>query len=176
MLSYLLEFSSCHFGTDQDPIYSHSRNRVGLQTRWLFSSVVSSQTQMELRLYSWGWQPWNGESGVMVYYWELLLQEHYVYVYWPSAHLRVARNGVNLHDKTLKFGRLVHTYSQIPKAERQQAIPHSDSTTLEFPSPESGSAYELLSSPLGSLTGYRFKRLLDFLSCTSVVVTLSHQS
>ena len=45
-----------------------------------------------------------------------------------------------------------HTYSQIPKAERQQAIPHSDSTTLEFPSPESGSAYEPLSSPPDSPT------------------------
>ncbi|KAL4954944.1 hypothetical protein BDW69DRAFT_130840 [Aspergillus filifer] len=39
-----------------------------------------------------------------------------------------------------------HTYSQIPEAERQQANLHSDSTTLEFPSPESGSAY-LPSSP-----------------------------
>ena len=45
-----------------------------------------------------------------------------------------------------------HTYSQIPKAERQQAIPHSDSTTLEFPSPESGSAYEPPSSPPDSPT------------------------
>ncbi|KAL4997894.1 hypothetical protein BDV10DRAFT_168252 [Aspergillus recurvatus] len=45
-----------------------------------------------------------------------------------------------------------HTYSQIPEAERQQAIPHSDSTTLEFPSPESGSAYEPPSSPPDSLT------------------------
>ncbi|KAL4924395.1 uncharacterized protein BDV17DRAFT_213208 [Aspergillus undulatus] len=40
-----------------------------------------------------------------------------------------------------------HTYSQIPEAERQ-AIPHSDSTTLEFPSPESGSAYVPSSPPV----------------------------
>ncbi|KAL4924650.1 uncharacterized protein BDV17DRAFT_208325 [Aspergillus undulatus] len=39
-----------------------------------------------------------------------------------------------------------HTYSQIPEAERQQVIPHSDSATPEFPSPESGSAC-LPSSP-----------------------------
>lgn len=47
-----------------------------------------------------------------------------------------------------------HTYSQIPEAERQQqhAIPHSDSTTLEFPSPELGSLYELPSSPPDSPT------------------------
>ncbi|KAL5000502.1 hypothetical protein BDV10DRAFT_162155 [Aspergillus recurvatus] len=47
-----------------------------------------------------------------------------------------------------------HTYSQIPEAERQQqqAIPHSDSTTLEFPSPESGSAFEPSSSPPDSPT------------------------
>ncbi|KAL4817408.1 hypothetical protein BDW67DRAFT_35327 [Aspergillus spinulosporus] len=43
-----------------------------------------------------------------------------------------------------------HTYSQIPEAERQQAIPDSDSTSLEFPSPESGSAYEPSSSPSNS--------------------------
>ncbi|KAL4860874.1 hypothetical protein BDV12DRAFT_86521 [Aspergillus spectabilis] len=40
-----------------------------------------------------------------------------------------------------------HTYSQIPEAERQQTIPHSDSITPEFPSPEPGSAYEPSSSP-----------------------------
>ncbi|KAL4935425.1 hypothetical protein BDV06DRAFT_207054 [Aspergillus oleicola] len=45
-----------------------------------------------------------------------------------------------------------HTYSQIPETERQQAIPHSDSTTLEFPSPESGSLYEPPSSPPDSAT------------------------
>ncbi|KAJ5220842.1 uncharacterized protein N7469_009729 [Penicillium citrinum] len=38
-----------------------------------------------------------------------------------------------------------HTRSQIPRKELQQ-IPHSDSTNPEFPSPESGSSYELPSS------------------------------
>ncbi|KAJ5993340.1 hypothetical protein N7451_009064 [Penicillium sp. IBT 35674x] len=38
-----------------------------------------------------------------------------------------------------------HTRSQIPKKELQQ-IPHSDSTNPEFPSPESGSSYEIPSS------------------------------
>ncbi|KAJ6032765.1 hypothetical protein N7540_003497, partial [Penicillium herquei] len=42
-----------------------------------------------------------------------------------------------------------HTRSQIPRKELQQ-IPHSDSTNPEFPSPESGSSYELPSSPLPS--------------------------
>ncbi|KAJ5267404.1 hypothetical protein N7478_010212 [Penicillium angulare] len=43
-----------------------------------------------------------------------------------------------------------HTRSQIPSKELQQ-IPHSDSTNPEFPSPESGSPYELpSSSPLPS--------------------------
>ncbi|KAL4736691.1 hypothetical protein BDV11DRAFT_207429 [Aspergillus similis] len=47
-----------------------------------------------------------------------------------------------------------HTYSQIPEAERQQqrAIPDSDSTTIEFPSPDPGSAFEPSSSPPDSLT------------------------
>lgn len=35
-----------------------------------------------------------------------------------------------------------HTRSQIPKKELQQ-IPPSDSTNPDFPSPESGSSYEL---------------------------------
>lgn len=45
-----------------------------------------------------------------------------------------------------------HTRSQIPKAELHQTLPHSDSTTLEYTSPESGSAYEPPSSPPGSPT------------------------
>jgi hypothetical protein len=53
----------------------------------------------------------------------------------------------NLHTWETSFE---HTRSQIPKKELQQ-IPHSDSTNPEFPSPESGSSYELLSSsPLPS--------------------------
>lgn len=32
-------------------------------------------------------------------YWGLLLQEHYVYAYWPSAHLLATRNDVNQHEK-----------------------------------------------------------------------------
>lgn len=43
-----------------------------------------------------------------------------------------------------------HTRSQIPRSELQQ-VPHSDSTNPEFPSPGSGSSYELpSSSPLPS--------------------------
>ncbi|KAL4756341.1 uncharacterized protein BDW70DRAFT_154280 [Aspergillus foveolatus] len=48
-----------------------------------------------------------------------------------------------------------HTYSQIPEAERQQAIPHSDSTTLEFSSPGSGSAYVPSSPPDSPTAGGR---------------------
>ncbi|THC89327.1 hypothetical protein EYZ11_011230 [Aspergillus tanneri] len=40
-----------------------------------------------------------------------------------------------------------HTRSQIPKAELQQTLLQSDSTNPEYPSPESGSAYEPTSSP-----------------------------
>ncbi|KAK5790552.1 hypothetical protein VI817_007839 [Penicillium citrinum] len=40
-----------------------------------------------------------------------------------------------------------HTRSQIPRKELQQ-IPHSDSTNPEFPSPDSGSSYEIPSSSL----------------------------
>ncbi|KAL4872560.1 hypothetical protein BDV12DRAFT_133885 [Aspergillus spectabilis] len=45
-----------------------------------------------------------------------------------------------------------HTHSQIPKAELQQTLLHSSSTTLEYTSPESGSAYEPPSSPPDSPT------------------------
>ncbi|KAJ5788385.1 hypothetical protein N7457_003375 [Penicillium paradoxum] len=45
-----------------------------------------------------------------------------------------------------------HTRSQIPKAELQQTLTHSDSTALEYTSPESGSAYEPSSSPPDSPT------------------------
>ncbi|KAL4931879.1 uncharacterized protein BDV17DRAFT_279971 [Aspergillus undulatus] len=40
-----------------------------------------------------------------------------------------------------------HTRSQISQAELPQTVPNSDSTTLEYMSPESGSAYEPPSSP-----------------------------
>ncbi|CAG8161735.1 unnamed protein product, partial [Penicillium nalgiovense] len=45
-----------------------------------------------------------------------------------------------------------HTRSQIPKAELQQTLPHSDSTAIEYTSPESSSSYEPPSSPPGSPT------------------------
>ncbi|KAJ5152424.1 hypothetical protein N7492_009704 [Penicillium capsulatum] len=45
-----------------------------------------------------------------------------------------------------------HTRSQIPKAELRQTLLHSDSTNPEYPSPESGSSYELPSSPPDSPT------------------------
>ncbi|KAJ5111821.1 hypothetical protein NUU61_001451 [Penicillium alfredii] len=45
-----------------------------------------------------------------------------------------------------------HTRSQIPKAELRQTLFHSDSTNPEYPSPESGSSYELPSSPPDSPT------------------------
>ncbi|KAL4789004.1 hypothetical protein BDV19DRAFT_383458 [Aspergillus venezuelensis] len=41
-----------------------------------------------------------------------------------------------------------YTYSYIPKAKRQQAIPYSNSTALKFPSLESGLAYLPLSPPV----------------------------
>ncbi|KAL4945863.1 hypothetical protein BDV06DRAFT_183947 [Aspergillus oleicola] len=53
-----------------------------------------------------------------------------------------ARRGLEVWTTSLDY-----TYSQNPGAEQQQTIPHSDSTTLEFPSPESGSAYEPSSTP-----------------------------
>ncbi|KAE8148803.1 hypothetical protein BDV25DRAFT_157615 [Aspergillus avenaceus] len=40
-----------------------------------------------------------------------------------------------------------HTYSQIPKEERQKTVPHSDSTAPEFSSPSSGSPYVPSSPP-----------------------------
>ncbi|KAJ5932869.1 hypothetical protein N7516_007358 [Penicillium verrucosum] len=45
-----------------------------------------------------------------------------------------------------------HTRSQIPKVELQQTLAHSDSTVLDYTSPESGSAYEPPSSPPDSPT------------------------
>lgn len=45
-----------------------------------------------------------------------------------------------------------HTRSQIPKAKLQQTLAHSDSTALEYTSPESSSAYEPPSSPPDSPT------------------------
>lgn len=45
-----------------------------------------------------------------------------------------------------------HTRSHIPQAELPQTIPNSDSTTLQYTSPESGSSYEPPSSPPDSLT------------------------
>ncbi|CAG8003658.1 unnamed protein product [Penicillium salamii] len=43
-----------------------------------------------------------------------------------------------------------HTRSRIPTAELQQTLLHSDSTVLEYTSPDSGSAYEPSSSPPNS--------------------------
>jgi hypothetical protein len=45
-----------------------------------------------------------------------------------------------------------HTRSQISKAELQQTLPHSDSTIMEYTSPESSSSYEPPSSPPDSPT------------------------
>ncbi|CAG8883863.1 unnamed protein product [Penicillium salamii] len=45
-----------------------------------------------------------------------------------------------------------HIRSQIPKGELQQTLAHSDSTVLDYTSPESGSAYEPPSSPPDSPT------------------------
>ncbi|PWY82241.1 hypothetical protein BO70DRAFT_336669 [Aspergillus heteromorphus CBS 117.55] len=45
-----------------------------------------------------------------------------------------------------------HTRSQIPQAEMPQTLPNSDSTTLQYTSPESGSSYEPPSSPPDSPT------------------------
>ncbi|CAG8896322.1 unnamed protein product [Penicillium egyptiacum] len=65
------------------------------------------------------------------------------------------RNSIrpNLHTWETSFD---HARSKIPNIELQQIDLHSDSTTMDFPSPESGSSYALPSSPPDSpITGGR---------------------
>ena len=69
-----------------------------------------------------------------------------------------------------------HTRSQIPRKELQQ-IPHSDSTNPEFPSPESGSSYELpSSSPLPSPSEGRRVPTRSQTSCAPSEIRLRSQS
>ncbi|KAJ5841399.1 hypothetical protein N7534_011229 [Penicillium rubens] len=68
------------------------------------------------------------------------------------------RNSIRpkLHIWTTGFD---HTRSQIPKVELQQTLTHSDSTSLEYTSPESSSAYEPPSSPPDSPTAAAARRV-----------------
>jgi hypothetical protein len=69
-----------------------------------------------------------------------------------------------------------HTRSQIPRKELQQ-IPHSDSTNPDFPSPDSGSSYELpSSSPLPSPSEDRRVRTRSRISCTPLEARSRSQS
>lgn len=61
------------------------------------------------------------------------------------------RNSVRPHLRTWETS-FDHTRSQFSNTELQQIVLHSDSTTIDFPSPESGSSYALPSSPPDSPT------------------------